>query len=1533
VKRITAVVNYCSNERKFLAPCLAELRKFCDQIVVSYGDRFFDGSPEDHARIAQDKADHPDAEFVSFTVDPRVIVTSERRPGTTWYWHNVARVAGFLAVRADIEYVLFLDVDEIVESSHFIEFLERSDWQNYDALRFSAYWYFKSPRHQATTWEIAGLLVRKSKLTLDQLLQPTERNDLFEQLSGRTVDHVKGLDNFPLVHHYSWVRTKEEMLRKIESWGHKSDKNWPALVEAAFRSDGLPATDFVHDYRYRLVEPYVYFPVDREDAAKTFDFSSQKPIASVIIPVFNNLDYTRQCITSLFAVQETTSFEVIVVNNGSTDGTTEYLEQIGSTVRCLHLPQNLGFAKACNRGAQVALGDYVVFLNNDTKVLPNWLAAMVNCLESDHAIGLVGGLQIFPDTERVQQAGIVCGPNAMVYSIYNNLLPAAHPAVNKPRDFQFVAGSCMALRRTEFLALGGFDESYLNSCEDIDLCLRVRESGKRVHYCPASKIYHYESKTAAGHDKAGPNYRLLLERWRSKMPQDDQCYFAEDGFHYNPATNTLTPIPPAVVGKTEPKMTSALPHEKQSPRVAILSTYHQRCGLAAYAEFMVKALQEAGISPLILAEDTTATLAHDDENVIRCWTRDSNGGSRIAALMSKHQIELLHVNYGGYFALDGWLEHVLQAVRDSGVRVLITFHTTESSSPKPGALARLADLCYVHHAQNALELVALGCPPDRVEQIPLGMPALQITDIFENKLALNWDPAQKVVSTFGFVEPHKGILELINAIHIVNQVEDVHLLVIGGVNPSSEVSAAYLATCKVRVAELNLTQRVHFAEDYVEDEYVQSYLRASNVIVLNYSSRRYEASQSAAIALASGRPVVTSQAPAFDFPAALTLKTTDAFPLPGAILYLLRNPFVGRMMLNAVMDYEKTAGWPVVARRIADAYRRILSEPLKEAVDLLHFYATHPDDIYADALQRERLRWLKSKARGRILEIGPANGYVAEYVGAAAAVDIYRGRLHVASALRPETTFTYGNILDGLPFADHEFDQVLAPEIFEHVDFDDAVRALQECLRVGRSVLITMPCADKPDYNPDLVHVIEHRWIVNRGTVTELLHRAGCSDYVIDVSPHQDFYLVEIGTSTGRTITERASDLPTLRLDDGGEPLHVTVDLSCLEHEPLQNDDFSRTATALLPALMAHRPRWHWTLTSFRSPTSPTARRLIEQANGGFEPWASVTAQRPDVMLVTHPFVPELENLLLLAQQSQSTTAAIFSDLIPLQFPGVYLSSPDFKAHYTDRLGLLTKSCDLFLCQSQQTAQDMQVHLGLPSGRLRIVHGAAFPEFSTAAQENATNVLNRLSLLAGNYVVVPPPYLPHKNVPLAIVTFARVNQRSGRGMKLVLHGTLSPSFRELLQQHAAANHLAAQDFVLSGALTPEETSALYRQATLIFSPSSYEGFPQAVLNALACDVPVLTGANSAMAEILSAEHTVAVNDTDAVIQCLAAALHDTTVREHMVGTGRKLSAHYTWQRAAEKTAMYLAEFVGHRHLRQQTTAKARTPSPARIAAR
>ena len=259
-------------------------------------------------------------------------------------------------------------------------------------------------------------------------------------------------------------------------------------------------------------------------SAATFD-------CSIVIPVFNRAELTEQCLVALARVTQGTSFEVILVDNGSTDGTADLLAKLGGDVQLIRNEENRGFAAACNQGAGAARGRYVVFLNNDTVPLAGWLAPLVAELDADPGIAVVGSKLLFADGT-VQHAGVVFSRELPLpfHAFYR--AAATLPAVNRRRELRCVTGACMAVRRSVFDALGGFDEGYRNGYEDVDFCLRVVEAGHRIVYQPASTLYHLESQTEGRkvHDQA--NGRRLMERWQARWAAigDEDVVLVPDGW-------------------------------------------------------------------------------------------------------------------------------------------------------------------------------------------------------------------------------------------------------------------------------------------------------------------------------------------------------------------------------------------------------------------------------------------------------------------------------------------------------------------------------------------------------------------------------------------------------------------------------------------------------------------------------------------------------------------------------------------------------------------------------------------------------------------------------------------------------------------------------------------------------------------------------------------------------------------------------------------------------------------------------------------
>lgn len=247
---------------------------------------------------------------------------------------------------------------------------------------------------------------------------------------------------------------------------------------------------------------------------------------SVIIPVWNRYELTRQCVEALARTTNGVSWELVVIDNHSTDDTASFLSGLGGDVQIITNQENFGFAKACNQGAQAARGKYLVFLNNDTIPQQGWLKPLVSEVEEHSEVGIVGSKLLFPDGS-IQHAGVVFMRSLLrPYHIYRSA-SSADSGVNQRREFQAVTAACMLIRRELFEEAQGFDESFVNGLEDVDLCLKVREKGYHVIYQPRSVVYHLESQTPGRKEHDESNDRLFRERW------GNHWWLGDEDYHYH----------------------------------------------------------------------------------------------------------------------------------------------------------------------------------------------------------------------------------------------------------------------------------------------------------------------------------------------------------------------------------------------------------------------------------------------------------------------------------------------------------------------------------------------------------------------------------------------------------------------------------------------------------------------------------------------------------------------------------------------------------------------------------------------------------------------------------------------------------------------------------------------------------------------------------------------------------------------------------------------------------------------------------------
>ena len=249
-------------------------------------------------------------------------------------------------------------------------------------------------------------------------------------------------------------------------------------------------------------------------------------MVSIVIPVKDNFKLTRACLESIFRNTEGVEYEVVVVDNGSTDETPQFFSSLKDPrVVYIRLEENLGFSKGCNIGAKASKGKFLIFLNNDTEVKKGWIEPIVKELERDRKT-ITGSRLLYPDGT-IQHAGVVVDDTLGFQHLYRRF-PSDFHGVLKRREFIGVTGACLGINRDRFFELGMFFEGYINGLEDIDLCFENRKRGGKNLYVPESTVVHYESKTAGRKDNESHNTKILRDRI-GMQKSDISKYMIEDG--------------------------------------------------------------------------------------------------------------------------------------------------------------------------------------------------------------------------------------------------------------------------------------------------------------------------------------------------------------------------------------------------------------------------------------------------------------------------------------------------------------------------------------------------------------------------------------------------------------------------------------------------------------------------------------------------------------------------------------------------------------------------------------------------------------------------------------------------------------------------------------------------------------------------------------------------------------------------------------------------------------------------------------------
>ncbi|MDD5273756.1 MAG: glycosyltransferase, partial [Methylovulum sp.] len=252
------------------------------------------------------------------------------------------------------------------------------------------------------------------------------------------------------------------------------------------------------------------------------------PDASIVVPVHNKFPVTYYCLVALLFAYNKASFEVILVDDGSSDDTLDILDYVDG-IHYLRNETSQGFIRSCNRGATAAKGRYIVMLNNDTEPTVHWLDELIFTFEQFDNVGLAGSKLLYPDGKLQEAGGIVWSSgNPWNYGRGGN---PHEPRFSYTRQADYLSGAAIMLTTALWRQIGGFSEEYCPAYfEDTDLAFKVRAAGYKTLFVPLSVVYHFEGISSGTSVTSGTKRYQEINRPKFKQKWIHSCRFnGEEG--------------------------------------------------------------------------------------------------------------------------------------------------------------------------------------------------------------------------------------------------------------------------------------------------------------------------------------------------------------------------------------------------------------------------------------------------------------------------------------------------------------------------------------------------------------------------------------------------------------------------------------------------------------------------------------------------------------------------------------------------------------------------------------------------------------------------------------------------------------------------------------------------------------------------------------------------------------------------------------------------------------------------------------------
>jgi glycosyltransferase involved in cell wall biosynthesis/tetratricopeptide (TPR) repeat protein len=364
-------------------------------------------------------------------------------------------------------------------------------------------------------------------------------------------------------------------------------------------------------------------------------------------------------------------------------------------------------------------------------------------------------------------------------------------------------------------------------------------------------------------------------------------------------------------------------------RMALLTTWNQRCGLAAYIKDVVAELPVDTF--VVYAEQGVETLAPDEAFVRRVWSREHTDFNELAATIERDEIGLLHINCKPGILPSEPLSDFIRTIRQRGVRVFMTLHTVYSCEEGLGQLVRAVDAVCVHFPESRLEAIANGADPAHVHVVPLGVRSdatITPRERAELRQSLGIQPDETVIGAFGFVHTHKGMEGVIEAVErLKSRGMPARGFIVGSPQPGSEDGARYLKYLKGAALHCGVADRIQFVDHFVSDVELRRFVGVTDIALFNYRGDYYEASAACALALGAGCVVVTSVAPQFVTLGDAVWHSTAGYTIADSVELISTNPQLAGEIRRSADAFCAEHRWSLIVKRVLDLYRRYDFKP------------------------------------------------------------------------------------------------------------------------------------------------------------------------------------------------------------------------------------------------------------------------------------------------------------------------------------------------------------------------------------------------------------------------------------------------------------------------------------------------------------------------------------------------------------------------------------------------------------------------------